>query len=256
MAELTHAQAIECFHLAFLNVLPSHLRRENYVLKGGANLRYFYRSHRYSEDIDFDLVSGEGWKLADHVDAVLAAKALELLLRQHGLSVSNINKAKQTDTTRRWKLLLAVPGHAQALSTKIEFSIRNGDDRFDIEPVDENVVKPYGLLRPSLQRYRTEPATEQKIGALAQRSETQARDVFDLDWLFRTQGGTVEADRVKPELIEKAAHRCLELTYDAYRGQVVPFLEPEVASIYGGEEAWNQMQSAVLEELIRLSARD
>jgi predicted nucleotidyltransferase component of viral defense system len=249
MADLAHAQVIECFHLAFLNVLPSRVRRENYVVKGGANLRYFYRSHRYSEDIDFDAVLGEGWKLTEQIEATLAAAALTAQLRRYSIKIENINNSKQTDTTRKWKLLLGAPGRTEAISTKVEFSKRNGDERFKTQTIDEHVVKPYGLIRPALQRYDASAATEQKIIALALRNETQARDVFDLDWLFSNYGDAIEVDNVSAEIIEKALNSCAALTYDTYRGQVIPFLEQEIVEIYGSEDAWNQMQTNVFEKL-------
>ena len=252
MAGLTRAQVIECFHLAFLNALPSHVRRENYVVKGGANLRYFYRSHRYSEDIDFDAVLGEGWKLTEQVDAALGGAGLKAQLRRYDIQVAHINAAKQTDTTRRWKLLLSASGHVDPISTKVEFSSRNGDTRFDTETADEHVTRSYGLIRPILQRYRAPAAAEQKIDALALRNETQARDVFDLDWLFGNYRSAIEAGLLDPGRAEQAATNCLALTYDAYVGQVVPFLELDIAEIYGSEAAWNQMQTRVFEELMRL----
>jgi predicted nucleotidyltransferase component of viral defense system len=252
MADLTHAQAIECFHLAFLNVLPSHVRRENYVVKGGANLRYFYRSHRYSEDMDFDAVLGEGWKLTEQVDAALTSAALTTQLRRYSIRVENVNNSKQTQTTRKWKLLLAAPGRSQLISTKVEFSKRNGDKRFETQTVDDHVVKPYGLIRPVLQRYDAAAATAQKVIALALRNETQARDVFDLDLLFSNYGGAIKPGDVIAENVEKAMNSCAALTYDTFRGQVVPFLEEEIVEIYGSEDAWNQMQTNVFDELSRL----
>lgn len=45
---LTDAQIIEFFHLAFLQVLQARLNQTRYVVKGGANLRYFFESLRYS----------------------------------------------------------------------------------------------------------------------------------------------------------------------------------------------------------------
>jgi predicted nucleotidyltransferase component of viral defense system len=252
---LSRAQAIECFHLAFLNVLPSHARREVYVVKGGANLRYFFHSHRYSEDIDFDAVAGEGWKLEEQVDAALAAKALELQLRRHGIVLSDPNKSKQTGTTRRWKPQL-LAGFDNPISTRVEFRFRSVDERFDLESVDESVVKPYGLLRPSLQRYRATAALEQKIDALALRAETQARDVFDLDWLFRNYRDAVDASSINLARAGQAAETCAILTYDSYQSQVVPFLDPPIAELYGSEDAWVQMQTAVFEELTTINARD
>ena len=253
METLTFAQVIECFHLAFLNVLPTRVRRENYVVKGGANLRYFYRSHRYSEDIDFDALLGEGWKLTEQVDSCLAAAALTSQLRRYEITIENINNSKQTTTTRKWKLLLGAPGHAKLIPTKIEFSKRNGDTRFDTKTVDEHVTDAYGLVRPSLRRYDTAPAIEQKIVALARRNESQARDVFDLDWLFRNYNKAgVELGVLDPDDIERALNSCASLTYDNYLGQVVPFLELDIVEIYGSEEAWNQMQANVFEELSSL----
>jgi predicted nucleotidyltransferase component of viral defense system len=53
--QLSPVQTIEFFHIAFLAVLGTRLDSARYVLKGGANLRYFFGSQRYSEDIDLDL---------------------------------------------------------------------------------------------------------------------------------------------------------------------------------------------------------
>ena len=72
MADLRTAQIIEHFHLAFLLVLAGRLAQSSYVLKGGANLRYFFGSFRYSEDIDLDVGGIEAWALTDRVDGVLA----------------------------------------------------------------------------------------------------------------------------------------------------------------------------------------
>ena len=177
-------------------------------------------------------------------------------MRRYDIRVESINKAKQPDTTRRWKLLLGAPGHNDPISTRVEFGNRNGDTRFDTETADEHVTKPYGLIRPILQRYRSSAATEQKIVALALRQETQARDVFDLDWLLSNYGGVIELGGLNPGYLDQAANNCAALTHDVFQGQVVPFLERDIVEIYGSEEAWNQMQARVFEELIRLDARD
>ena len=172
-------------------------------------LRYFFNSHRYSEDIDFDVVAGEAWKLSDVVDETIEGPALSGILRTIGIRVAHTNKQKQTSTTQRWKLLLATPAIKQPVSTKIEFSRRNGDDRLLLEAVPERVVAPYGLRPPTIQHYTAAPATEQKIRALAGRTETQARDVFDLDLLFRPHPGAVEPGALdrEPEIAELSAAR-------------------------------------------------
>lgn len=50
MPEISDAQVVELFHLAFLQVLQARVDQARYVLKGGANLRFFFDSMRYSED--------------------------------------------------------------------------------------------------------------------------------------------------------------------------------------------------------------
>jgi predicted nucleotidyltransferase component of viral defense system len=184
---LTVPQAIDCFHLGFLGVLRTRLDERHYVLKGGANLRYFFQSARYSEDIDLDVRGIDGWKLENRVDRTLASDALASVLRAAGVSVdaTAAGKPKQIGTTRRWKVPLLVEGMGRPVRTKIEFSNRNGEQRFRLEAVPQEIVRPYAMRPPSVQHYELAPATEQKVKALAGRPETQARDVFDLDLLLR-----------------------------------------------------------------------
>src|SRR5436309_8697842 len=96
-------QEVEVFHLLFLRALETRLDRKCYVVKGGVNLRSWFGSARYSEDLDLDAVSGETHVLRDGVDLVLASAAFQTLLRSQKLVVSRISKPKQTETTQRWK---------------------------------------------------------------------------------------------------------------------------------------------------------
>jgi len=221
-----------------------------YVLKGGANVRYFFGSVRYSEDIDLDVFGVDGWMLEDKIDAVISSAALTMTMRSSELVVveDEVTKPRQTDTTRRWKVPIGAPGDRQPTRTKIEFSNRNGEDRFKLEAVPARVVAPYGLRPPSAQHYLGEAATEQKVLALAGRSETQARDVFDLDLLLRKTPLTPAA--IDAATRQAAAERGLELPFEAFADQVLPFLDPEVASLYD-ESAWEQMQRFVTDELLK-----
>lgn len=253
MPGLSQAQAIECFHLAFLQVLGARVNRNHYALKGGANLRYFFDSHRYSEDLDFDALIEEAWKLQDKVDDVLSSSAVVAQLRSKDIAIAEIIKSKQTDTTQRWKLLLAVPERKDPISTKIEFSRRNGDRRWLLEAVPNRVVATYGLRPPTLLHYTAAPATEQKVNALAGRAETQARDVFDLDLLFRTHPGVVEKGALDSKTLNDAMERCVELPFEAFAAQVIPFIETDVAELYSDSGSWEQMQSFVIEKLSELN---
>lgn len=245
---LRPAQAIEFFHLAFLQVLQGRLDQRRYTVKGGANLRYFFASVRYSEDIDLDVSGVERWDLEERVDGALASPALAVLLRGGRLTVVDRTKPKQTATTQRWKVALSLEGQQDPLRTKLEFSSRSGDDRYILEAVPGRVVAPYALRPPSLQRYLAEPAVEQKILALASRNETQARDVFDLDLLLR--GNPALTSTSSAGLREQAAEQALELPFPAFRDQVLPFLDPDVAELYEDPDAWEQIKGFVVERLL------
>jgi predicted nucleotidyltransferase component of viral defense system len=241
---------IEFFHLAFLQVLPTRLDQAHYVLKGGANLRYFFESVRYSEDIDLDAVAIEPWKLEEKVDEVLASSAMRLLLRADGLALQSAGKHKQTDTTQRWKPAIEVTGR-EAVRTRIEFSHRSTDSRRILESVPDRVVAPYALRPPTLLHYTANAAIEQKVGALAQRSETQARDVFDLELLLRRHPEAIEPGKIEPGILQAAVDRVSELGFDVFSDQVLPFLDPEIAELYD-REAWEQMQDFVAQRLTEL----
>lgn len=249
---LTDAQVIEFFHLAFLQVLQARLDQARYVVKGGANLRYFFESLRYSEDIDLDAVAIEPWKLEAKVDEVLASSATGLLLRSGGLAVEQVTKPKQTPTTQRWKPLIAVSGRRAPIRIKIEFSHRATDPRRILEAVPDGVVAPYALRAPTMLHYTAGAAIEQKIGALAQRSETQARDVFDLELLLRRHRDAIGAGEIEPHTLQVALARAFELPFEAFRDQVVRFLDPEITELYDDHAAWEQMQAFVAERLMEL----
>ncbi|MEX1263938.1 MAG: nucleotidyl transferase AbiEii/AbiGii toxin family protein [Actinomycetota bacterium] len=246
---LTGAQVVEYFHLAFLQVLQARLDQTRYVVKGGVNLRYFFDSQRYSEDIDLDAVAIEPWALAEKVDKVLASPATSALLRTRGLEVQESTKPKQTDTTQRWKVLIKVSGRRELVRTKIEFSHRPSDPRRLLEAVPDRVVAPYALRAPTMLHYLADAAVEQKVVALARRSETQARDVFDLELLLRTRRDVVGARLIDEDILAAAVDRAFGLPFEAFQDQVLPFLDPEVAELYDNPETWRQMQTLVADRL-------
>jgi Nucleotidyl transferase AbiEii toxin, Type IV TA system len=248
---LADVQIVELFHVAFLEVLSRRLDPSRYVLKGGANLRYFFGSVRYSEDIDFDSLGVPVFSLEEKVDDLLSTGALHLLLRIADLSVAEWTKPKQTKTTQRWKVALAVPNRDQPVRTKVEFSRREPDGGYLLETIPARVIEPYALRGPTVQHYAGSVPTRQKVAALASRSETQARDVFDLDLLLRNH--PISSGELPRDTLRKSADRALELPFDAFRDQVLPFLEPAAAELYD-TATWERMQTFVggrLEELAR-----
>ncbi len=249
---LTDAQVIEFFHLAFLQVLQAGLDQSRYVLKGGTSLRYFFGSLRYSEDIDLDAVDIEPWKLEAKIDEALSSPAMQILLRSGGLALEEVTKPKQTPTTQRWKPLLTVAGRSSNVRTKIEFSHRSADSRRVLEAVPEHVVAPYALRPPTMLHYTADAAIEQKIAALAHRSETQARDLFDLELLLRLDPAAVTAGDIPPNTLDLAVERAFELPFQAFTDQVVRFLDVDIVELYDDPTAWDRTQAFVAERLREL----
>jgi predicted nucleotidyltransferase component of viral defense system len=247
MAVLSAPQATELFHIAFLDVLSKRLEADRYVLKGGANLRYFFDSVRYSQDIDLDVEGVPAWRLNEKIEALLSSPQVALLLRHTELEVAERSNPKRTDTTQRWKIGLAVPGHPDPVRTKIEFSYREGRGAHRVEPIPRRIVEPYALRSPLVPHYVDDAPTTQKVLALAGRSETQARDVFDLDLLLRRR--PLKPGSLNSGVLTAATDLAMQLPYAAFRDQVLPFLEPEAVELYEGELSWEQMQTFVAEQL-------
>lgn len=116
------AKVIEIVHLAFLQTLPSYLPVSDYVVKGGANLRLWYGSRRRSQGIDLDHLGDRFSAVEDKVDAAIASRVFQDLLRVAGVTMTPPTKPEQTDTTRRWRF--AIVGPDAHLNTRIEFSGR------------------------------------------------------------------------------------------------------------------------------------
>ena len=242
------------FHLLLLRAFETRLDRKSYVVKGGVNLRSWFGSARYSEDLDLDAVSGEPHELRDAVDKTLASAAFQILLRSQRLLVSRTSKPKQTETTQRWKFEIEGEGNPLHLHTKIEFSRRGSCEPYTLEPARSEIVRVYGLPAPTANHYTAAAAVRQKIGALAGRKEPQARDIWDLDHLFRTR---TDADprplppRIK-EALTTALDRVLETPFAAFKSQVVPFLTADHQELFGTSEAWDRMREGVMDHLAEL----
>ena len=256
MAQRSEAQIIEMFHLLFLRVLAAN-NASWFTLKGGANLRYFFGSPRYSNDIDLDFVGREAWGVARTVDSVLSGRALDVLMGAVQLGIEEYSSPKQTETTLRWKFGLRSPEHHDLVRTKIEFSGR-GNDSDDVEfaVVPDTIVGPYGVHAPTVRHYRQTEAISQKIGALANRSETKARDIFDLDHLFRQRRANPPGHgEPNSNHAAAAAERALAVPFASFVTEVAPFLDPEVAELYD-ETGWDITCLALAETLEALASED
>jgi hypothetical protein len=240
---------VEQFHLLFLAQLARRVKPALFVLKGGCNLRFFHGSIRYSEDMDLDLGAIGAVAFRDRVRETLASRPFAQILEARGIAVERVSEPKQTDTTQRWKLGLRVQRAGAPLPTKIECSRRGLEDGVALGSVDPTVARAYRLPPFLVSHYDATAALRQKIGALASRRETQARDVFDVHHLLRRGAalrGRPERDR---ELVERACANAMTVDFGAFKSQVLSYLEPEAQAPYDSPSAWDAIVLEVLDAL-------
>ena len=220
---LSDTRIREVFHFCFLERLLKLSDPSIYILKGGVNLRFFFNSPRYSEDMDIDVLAGSVATLKKNGYKILQDAAFKRSLRLfdiEDIEINDPNKAKQTTTTQRFRFALITPaGHR--LPTKVEFSRRKQDVAEDapMELIDPVIARQYRKLAYRCRHYPGEVAVVQKIKALAGRTVTQARDVFDLAILF-TGGYTLPT--AKEPLITKPQ---LAQAIDCLMGLALPFTQ-------------------------------
>lgn len=248
---LSVRQATELFHLVFLRALVAKGEDKGLVaVKGGCNLRFFFGSVRYSEDLDLDVVVVAKDTLRAKVDRLLRSPAVTAPLKAHGLTIAETSAPKQTDTTQRWKVGLQRAGDGVPVRTKIEFSRRDAIDGAAFEAADREVLRPYGLTPVLATHYTTRAAIRQKVHALAARAEPQARDVFDLAHLLaRPDAADFALDEAAAAWLDEALDHALAISFDAYTAKVVAFLDPAHADVYAGRAAWDALQGDVVARL-------
>ncbi|GAH15340.1 unnamed protein product, partial [marine sediment metagenome] len=188
MLQYDARQHIELFHLLFLDQLGHKLDPNLYALKGGCNLRFFFNSIRYSEDINLDVKTIHKNTLHNKVENIFKSVPFKQILLTKGIEIISISAPKQTDTTQRWKLSLQIKTSTIPLNTKIEFSRRGLQDEVKFEAIKSEIIQRYHLPPIMLNHYSVAAALQQKIMALANRIQTQARDIFDIYILLSTQG--------------------------------------------------------------------
>lgn len=251
MDSLGPVQIVEQFHLLFLAQLGRRLDKKLYVVKGGCNLRFFHRSIRLSEDLDLDVAGIGRHALQDKVRTVLRSATLTQVLNARGMALERISEPKQTDTTQRWKIGLGWgPGHSP-LPTKIEFSRRGLGDDVGFESVDPRLIRAYQLPPFMASHYRANSALRQKVAALANRRELQARDVFDLHHLIAGGAAVDDLHGLDPRDVEQARANALAIDFATFKSQVLAFLPPQDHAHFDSPAMWDTMVLEVAEALQR-----
>lgn len=241
-------QLRELFHLEFLRWFGRKVKSESYALKGGANLRFFFNSVRYSEDMDLDIKDVQVHALKDIVIKILQNLSFQDSLKTFGVErivPPDISAAKQTETTQRFKAhLITLAG--EDLFTKIEFSRRGIRGNIVVEPVPDIISRLYKLAPLLVPHYDAESAILHKIGALADRSEIQARDIFDL-YILSSQSGPfkIKENVLSQEKIKKAYNNVFEISFEQFHDTVISYLSQDDQRIYNLSPLWDDMKLKV-----------
>jgi predicted nucleotidyltransferase component of viral defense system len=250
---MTSFQTREFFYLVFLRLLAGRLAGRQYAVKGGICLRFFHRSQRLSEDMDFDIAQIPVKTLANHVNTILSGRPLLAFLSNSGVIQIRFTSPKQTETTQRWKVQL-VSAFGASLQARLEFSHRREKVLFSqgipsAERLQEYVLPPFVT-----QYYDQEQMTLQKLEALAAPRRHAVRDLFDFHHLLSvapTQNAHEPLKQTIPSLLEIASEKITSFDYSQFQSEVLPFLSEELVSFYQKKENFHQMQDQVLKILHR-----
>jgi len=246
-------QKREVFHLAFLRALARSVPVSTFVVKGGCNLRFYFGSIRYSEDMDLDVSGLPVHVLRDKVLAVLNSSGLTDTLRIYGIErvqPPDIARAKQTETVQRFKIHLFTTA-GEDLFTKVEFSRRGFDTPVLAESVSAPILAAYRMPPLIVPHYGATAAVRQKIQALVTRRQPEARDVFDLYTLSSRPEVSSPglAEGLSSRTILQARERIYSIGYEQYRDTVVSFLGPEDQAAYSSNQFWDEIRLRAISTL-------
>ncbi|MFH1791741.1 MAG: nucleotidyl transferase AbiEii/AbiGii toxin family protein [Candidatus Omnitrophota bacterium] len=249
MEKFSLLQLREVFHLEFLKWLGRSVIAADYALKGGVNLRFFFKSFRYSEDMNLDARSIKVFQLRDAVMGILGDKKFQDNLRPFGIAgivTHDAARSKQTETTQRFKVHLHSYS-GEDLFTKIEFSRRGFNGNAVIEPVEPVILRAYKMAPLLVSHYDSYSAVTQKLRALAVRTEIQARDIFDL-YVLASQYNPAEKRLcdIRTGFLSKAYERVFEVEFAQFRDTVVAYLSSENQAVYDNPKTWEEVRLKVI----------
>jgi predicted nucleotidyltransferase component of viral defense system len=243
-------EIVEQFHLLFLEQLGRKLDQRLYALKGGCNLRFYFNSIRYSEDIDLDVQTIAPPTLQNKINQILRAETFQRILTTRGILVQRFSEPKQTETTQRWKLELKSSKSTIIANTRIEFSRRDQIETAVFEPVQAEIIQQYHLMPILSSHYPAIFAYQQKIRALALRTQTQARDVFDLYLLLGRKD--INSAVISPDvksLLSQAQTQAMSIHFADFKSQVLAYLPFEYQQQYDNPALWDSIVLKVCEIL-------
>lgn len=246
----SHLQIREIFHIEFLRSFAKKFPPVSYALKGGVNMRLYFKSVRYSEDMDIDISSVDVVKLRDTVMKIITLDSFINGLKTFGIEEirpPDIKKAKQTETTQRFKIHL-ITNAGEDLFTKIEFSRRQTSGNSVAESIPTGILRPYRMPPLIISHYDIQTTVMQKINALSSRKIVQARDIFDLYTLSTQSPPNIHAEiSINPRILKTAAENAFSVEFRQFRDTVLSYLAEEDKIMYDNPDVWDEVRLKVSE---------
>lgn len=243
-------QIREIFHIEFLRIFSRKFKPTFYALKGGVNMRLYFKSIRYSEDMDMDVNTVNIVTLRDVVMKIITSNSFINELKPFGIEEihpPDTKKAKQTNTTQRFKIHIITHGN-EDLFTKIEFSRRVTSGNSVAEPVSDSVLRSYRVAPLITSHYDINSAVIQKINALSGRNVIQARDIFDL-YMLSTQYSLKDGGKigVSSRISKTACENIFLVGFNQFRDTVLSYLTEEDRTMYDNPNIWDEIKLKVNE---------
>src|SRR3989338_8109228 len=193
--------------------------------------------------MDLDAFGIAGFKLKEAVMKILDNRAFQENLKPFGIldvRAPDIGKAKQTQTTQRFKVHL-ISASGEDLFTKVEFSRRGFYGEALVESVDESILRAYKLPPLLVSHYDACSTIAQKLRALVGRTTVQARDIFDL-YVLSSQCDIRNAHlgAVNADMLRKAYERVFEVGAKQCRETGVSEQSDEDQAGYKRHESWEE----------------
>jgi predicted nucleotidyltransferase component of viral defense system len=212
---------------------------EHWVFKGGTCLKKcYFETYRFSEDLDFTITPGgpidpgDVGPLIDEVLAAAVADASGIAFSDRQPVLKARNQPGSVEGRVYYRGPLASPSIA---SVKLDLTVTEMLAR---EPERRPIAHPYApdeaLPEPAdVACYSFEEVFAEKLRAMGQRS--RPRDLYDIVNLYRRDDLRVRRDDIHAILVEKCAHKGIEVPTLASieASGLVPELESEWENMLG-----------------------
>lgn len=200
-------------------------------------------------DLDLGDIGVQAFR--DRVGEIVAARPFAQILEARGIAIDRVSAPKQTETTQRWKFGLRVEGGAESLPTRIECSRRGLDPGVAFGSVDPRIARAYRLPALMVSHYGAAAALRQKVGALAGRRETQARDVFDVHLLLAGGAALAGVPGIDGDILDRACANAMAVDFGMFKSRVLAYLEADDQARHDSPFAWDTIVLEVVEALRR-----